>query len=298
MEAKSLKLKLHGERKGGREDEIRLRVLPGKILVESQGKQAANSRALTKLFRAVARIACPNRGNRPMYGGGVRRAKLQSRAQCCIVKVARNARSGAKAVDWKEHGNYLDSRGKRDAFNERGSVTRAGDVLQRWHDERDANHFSIAISPQRECSEPELRQLAHDTAERMGRDLGIPLEWLAVVHMKDKNHKQPHLHLVVRGRDRLGKAIRLDPEYMNRTLEDSVRQELTQRVGERSERELDQERRYRATSEYKAFAAEKKAATKGKRRAEFRDIVNDITVRHNPALNKARARVGLEMEEV
>jgi hypothetical protein len=71
------------------------------------------------------------------------------------------------------------------------------------------------------------------------RDLGTRLEWVAIDHYNTDN---PHVHLLVRGRDARGQGLRIHPDYLRQGLRRRSQDLATQAPGYRSEREIVQAR--------------------------------------------------------
>src|SRR5712692_3054991 len=73
----------------------------------------------------------------------------------------------------------------------------------------------------------------------MERDLGTRLEWVAIDHYNTDN---PHVHLLVRGRDARGQALQIHPDYLKEGMRRRSQDLATQVLGYRSEREIVQSR--------------------------------------------------------
>ena len=69
----------------------------------------------------------------------------------------------------------------------------------------------------------------------MRRDLGSGLEWVAIDHYNTDN---PHVHLLVRGRDLDGRSLRIPRDYLSSGLRHRSQELATQRLGLRSDREI------------------------------------------------------------
>jgi hypothetical protein len=73
----------------------------------------------------------------------------------------------------------------------------------------------------------------------MERDLGTRLEWVAIDHYNTDN---PHIHLLVRGRDAHKKELLLHPDYVKQGIRRRSQELATDVLGYRSEREIVQSR--------------------------------------------------------
>jgi hypothetical protein len=68
----------------------------------------------------------------------------------------------------------------------------------------------------------------------MEKDLGTPLEWAAIDHHNTDN---PHVHLLVRGRDAAGRPLDISPAYLTSGLRARSQELATRVLGLRSDRE-------------------------------------------------------------
>src|SRR5258708_12775768 len=67
--------------------------------------------------------------------------------------------------------------------------------------------------------------------QRMERDLGTQLEWIAAVH---RNTEHPHVHIAVRGVDGEGRPLRLPREYIRAGLRGRAEEIATEALGYRT----------------------------------------------------------------
>jgi Protein of unknown function (DUF3363) len=87
----------------------------------------------------------------------------------------------------------------------------------------------------------DLRRLTPDLMERMEKDLGTALEWVAVEH---HNTEHPHVHVVVRGLRTDGTSLRMSREYIQQGIRSAAEHLCTRQFGYRTELEAaDAERR-------------------------------------------------------
>lgn len=108
------------------------------------------------------------------------------------------------------------------------------ETLDEWQKAKDEHLFKLIISP--EFGERmNLQALTKQFVAQMEKDLGTRLEWVAVEHF---NTEHPHVHLVVRGRDDQGKALRIGKEYVKRGLRDRAQQIATNQLGYRTPEDM------------------------------------------------------------
>jgi len=93
----------------------------------------------------------------------------------------------------------------------------------------------------------DLRTYARHLMGRMEADLGIRLDWVAVDHWNTDN---PHTHVVLRGKDEIGKDLIIARDYIAQGMRHRASELATEWLGPRTEleiqramlREVDQER--------------------------------------------------------
>jgi type IV secretory pathway VirD2 relaxase len=149
------------------------------------------------------------------------------------------ARNG-RGSPWRAHGTYLAREGaqregrKGLGFDaERDDIDIAG-TLRAWQTAGDERLWKLVVSPEHGAS-LDLREHTRALVEHMQRDLGSRLEWVAIDHYNTDN---PHVHLLVRGRDQDGQGLRMRRDYLTAGLRYRSQALATQRLGFRSDREI------------------------------------------------------------
>jgi type IV secretory pathway VirD2 relaxase len=97
------------------------------------------------------------------------------------------------------------------------------------------HQFRLIVSPE-DAAELDLTAYVRRFMARVERDLGRPLEWLAVNHY---NTDHPPAHLVIRGVDRAGRELRLDRGYVANGLRGCAQALATEELGPRLDREIE-----------------------------------------------------------
>jgi type IV secretory pathway VirD2 relaxase len=156
--------------------------------------------------------------------------------QRCAVRVTylNNKTRG----QWKAHGRYL---ARESATHENpvegvgfGRDEQAIDIesrLKNWQRAGDERLWKLIISP--EFGDlADLRRLTGDLMERMEKDLGTDLEWVAVEH---HNTEHPHAHVVVRGVRSDGASLRMSREYIQQGIRSAAEHLCTRQIGYRTE---------------------------------------------------------------
>lgn len=241
-------------------------------------------------------------------GGGVRRTGVVTTfvadpRQRVIVTVFYQGHGGGGAAKLLAHGEYLE----RDGAGPEGEPGRFYDRdqdevespprLSQWAEE-DKRHMRLMLAPESGARFEDLKDFTRATMARMERDLGAPLDWMAVNHYNTDN---THVHVILRGRRRDGPDLIIPRDYATWGLRHAARDIATEMLGERGiedeRRALERESRAeRATRLDRLLEAEIKPQASIRIQAVGRDL--DPTLR--AALrNRVRelARMGLAREE-
>ncbi len=211
--------RMRGERGGGTSGKLGARLtkaMKGARARNSSSLSFAGAGALRGLAgdqrqRVVAKVSFHKHGFGGAGGGG---GKLMAHAQYLERDGA--AREG-------ERGQFYD--------RERDSAEDARERLQDWSAD-DKRHFRIMLAPESGARMVgDLKDFTRSTMEKMERDLGVELDWVAVDHHNTDN---PHVHVIVRGVRRDGAELLLPREYVSHGLREAARDIATQIIGERS----------------------------------------------------------------
>ena len=235
-------------------DEPKFRIRPQRPRTSPYG-DIAWSVALKTVFRyARSSGAAANRGaSRPAWS--TRIASRQFDQRCAVrVTYSPNKTSG----QWRAHGVYIARESATQdpthaGFGHAGRDIDVANTLREWQASDDERKWKTIISP--EFGERlDLERLTRDIIKQAERDLGTPLEWVAVTHF---NTEHPHVHLVVRGRRSNGAPLTLPRAYVQHGLRQAAGAACTLQLGPRTEldaiaaeeREVN-ERRYRLTHKF------------------------------------------------
>ncbi len=198
------------------------------------------------------RPPAPRRAPRGRWGARQRGSRLgrgraflgavDARWQRSTVKASysRNGRSAS----WAAHGTYLAREGaQRGGGKGRGfSAEQEGidlsATLRSWQRAGDERLWKFIVSPEH-AERLDLKAHSRALVSHMERDLGTRLEWVAIDHYNTDN---PHVHLLVRGRDARGQGVRIHPDYLRHGIRRRSQDLATQALGYRSEREIVQAR--------------------------------------------------------
>jgi type IV secretory pathway VirD2 relaxase len=160
------------------------------------------------------------------------------------ARVVRSRPAGQSKASIKAHLRYIRGREEGverspgELFNATAEVNRefvsdlAADMAL------DRHHFRFIISP--EAGERlDLKAFTRDLIAEMERDLGTKLEWVAGEHHDSDN---PHVHLMVRGKDERGGDLVINREYISRGMREQAGEVATRHLGPRLAQEIERTR--------------------------------------------------------
>ena len=156
-----------------------------------------------------------------------------------VVVKARIVRlkAGSRAADG--HVRYLQRDGTtRDGERGRlyGADTDVADgkaFTERGREDR--HQFRFIVAPEDGDRLSNLRAFTRDVMRQMEEDLGTRLDWVAVDHF---NTGHPHSHVLVRGRDDLGKDLIIAQDYITDGVRLRAQERATLELGPETDREL------------------------------------------------------------
>jgi type IV secretory pathway VirD2 relaxase len=207
--------------------EFRLRP-PKPRLVRNEGAAWSNG------FKLLMKYARSSRKTSNRGAGGKGKGSRPYHQRCAVrVTYLKNRIRG----QWRAHGRYLaresatfdnDARG---AGFDRGSDVDIARRLESWQVAGDEQIWKLIISPEF-GDRADLSRLTRGLIERMQKDLGTNLEWVAVEH---HNTEHPHVHVVVRGVRDHGETLRMSREYVQRGIRAIAEDLCTRQLGYRTE---------------------------------------------------------------
>jgi type IV secretory pathway VirD2 relaxase len=230
------------------EDDFRVRTGKGR----SRGAGSVRPQSLAaQVKRAAARAGFARRS--PRGGGGTgrlgrgRSAALAGRRSAAsrrvIIKarIVRHAGARFRAAPLARHIAYLErdgvTRDGRNAgmFDARSDRASGEEFAGRCADDR--HHFRFIVSPEDAGELADLRTFTRELMADAARDLGTPLDWVAVDHWNTDN---PHVHVIVRGVAGDGADLVIDRDYISQGLRHRAEARVTLELGPRSAREIEQ----------------------------------------------------------
>lgn len=157
-----------------------------------------------------------------------------------IVKlhIAR-ANKGIGPTAYRAHLKYI----QRDGVERDGSggelYDRDGEKLddQKFleRSEKDRHQFRLVLSPEDGDQLADLKSNTRAFMARVEQDLGTKLDWVAVDH---HNTGHPHTHIVIRGKDELGKDLVIAPDYIKHGFRSRAQELVMEQLGPRTDLEI------------------------------------------------------------
>jgi len=185
-------------------------------------------------FRGV-RISQFGRGGSAAAAIRVRLHPQRVTVKSRVVKHSKySGERGAGAV-LREHIQYLGRSGVAEEggpgvlFDGREDLSREEAQVFREAIVDDRHHFRFIVSPE-VGSALDLKDYARELVASMESDLGTSLQWLGVAHYDTDN---PHLHLLVRGKDSQGGDLVINREYISHGMRLQAMELATQHLGPR-----------------------------------------------------------------
>ena len=205
-----------------------------KVGGRSRAEQSRFPTSKLKKIMSPARGGYVKRGSHPAH---IRPSSGSSRRVVVKAKVVKMNAYGKKAAQLHERYLQRDHVGKDGAGGQFYSRNEAVEnPAFEPGAQGEAHQFRFIISPA-DAHELELNGFTRELMQQMEKDLGREIQWKAVNHYNTDN---PHVHVIVRGIDRQGKELRIDPEYISTGLRFRAQEIATRELGVVPQWEIDQ----------------------------------------------------------
>jgi type IV secretory pathway VirD2 relaxase len=164
------------------------------------------------------------------------RGRLYTRRSVVKASYSRNDGSGR----WTAHARYLTREGAQRqqargiGFNSAADTLDVVTTVRGWEKSGDEIMWRLIVSPE-DAPRLDLETHARDLVASMERDLGTRLEWIGIDH---NNTDNPHVHILIRGRDEHGHKLEIAPEYVKSGIRARSREIVERQLGLRTEREV------------------------------------------------------------
>jgi type IV secretory pathway VirD2 relaxase len=99
----------------------------------------------------------------------------------------------------------------------------------------DRHQFRFIVAPEDGDQLSDLRGFTRDVMRQMEQDLGTKLDWVAVDHY---NTGRPHSHVVIRGKDDIGKDLIIAQDYITDGIRLRAQERATHELGPETDLEL------------------------------------------------------------
>jgi type IV secretory pathway VirD2 relaxase len=152
-----------------------------------------------------------------------------------VVRHSRYSGTGGASAALAKHIDYLgrdgvaEEGGRGVVFDADHDLSRNDAQVFREAAVHDRHHFRFIVSPEA-GSALDLKTYAREFVAHLESDLGTRIQWLGVAHFDTDN---PHLHLLVRGKDELGRDLVINREYMSHGMRLRAMELATQHLGPR-----------------------------------------------------------------
>lgn len=183
-------------------------------------------------------------------GAAMRRGRVTGRRRVIVkTRIVKLQGQGIGAA--RAHLKYI----QRDGVTREGEPGRLYDATSDEADGKDflersdgdRHQFRFIVSPEDGAELDDLKPFVRGLMAEMERDLDRRLDWVAVDHFNTDNR---HSHIVLRGKDELGKDLVIARDYISHGIRERASELLTLELGPVSEqqiqrgyaREVDQER--------------------------------------------------------
>jgi type IV secretory pathway VirD2 relaxase len=187
--------------------------------------------AADRLKREARERGAGRRHRRVIVKARIVRLKLGSGAAGAHIRYLRRdgtTRDGARGRLYGPERDLEDGH----AFIERG--------------EGDRHSFRLIVAPEDGDRLSDLRDFTRDVMRQMEEDLGTRLEWVAVDHF---NTGHPHTHVVIRGKDDLGKDLIIAQDYITDGMRLRAKERATLELGPETDLELREKLRAEISAE-------------------------------------------------
>lgn len=165
------------------------------------------------------------RGHRPAHVKPVSHSSRQVVVKARVVRMNAYGRKAAQLHDRYLQRDHVSKDGSEGKFYGPEAGMTGDEMNPVLQDE--PHQFRFIVSPA-DAHELDLTDFTRDLMQQMEQDLGRELHWKAVNHYNTDN---PHSHVIVRGIDRQGKEVRIDPDYISKGLRYRAQELATRELG-------------------------------------------------------------------
>jgi hypothetical protein len=188
------------------------------------------SKSWSSAFKGLMRIARMTSSRKPSSGASSAARPRKAHKQRCAIRVTYSPNQ--VRGQWAAHGRYI----ARESANSEGvgftaekeNVAIAAE-LEDWQKAGDPRMFKLIVSP--EFGERlDLKRHTRDLMTRLGGELNVQLDWVAVAHF---NTGHPHVHVALRGVTALGN-LRIPRDVIKHSIRNHAEDLCTEQLGFRT----------------------------------------------------------------
>ncbi|MBS1984363.1 MAG: hypothetical protein JST16_09325 [Bdellovibrionales bacterium] len=188
------------------------------------------SKSWSSAFKGLMRIARMTSSRKPSSSTSSAARPRKAHKQRCAIRVTYSPNQ--VRGQWAAHGRYI----ARESANsegvgftaERENVAIAAE-LGDWQKAGDPRMFKMIVSP--EFGERlDLKRHTRDLMTRLGSELNVQLDWVAVAHF---NTGHPHVHIALRGVTALGN-LRIPRDVIKHSIRNHAEDLCTEQLGFRT----------------------------------------------------------------
>jgi len=188
------------------------------------------SKSWSSAFKGLMRIARMTSSRKPSSGVSSAARPRKAHKQRCAIRVTYSPNQ--VRGQWAAHGRYIareSASSEGVGFTaEKENVAIAAE-LGDWQKAGDARMFKMIVSP--EFGERlDLKRHTRELMARLGRELNVQLEWVAVAHF---NTGHPHVHVALRGVTGLGN-LRIPRDVIKHSIRIHAEDLCTEQLGFRT----------------------------------------------------------------
>ena len=188
------------------------------------------SKSWSSAFKGLMRIARMTSNRKPSSGGSPAAPPRKAHKQRCAIRVTYSPNQ--VRGQWAAHGRYIareSANSESVGFSAEKENVAIAAALGEWQKAGDPRMFKMIVSP--EFGERlDLKRHSRDLMTRLGRELNVELEWVAVAHF---NTGHPHVHVALRGVTAAGN-LRIPRDVIKHSLRNHAEDLCTEQLGFRT----------------------------------------------------------------
>ncbi|MBN9657150.1 MAG: hypothetical protein J0H49_03175 [Acidobacteria bacterium] len=188
------------------------------------------SKSWSSAFKGLMRIARMTSSRKPSLSASSAARPRKAHKQRCAIRVTYSPNQ--VRGQWAAHGRYIareSANSEAVGFTAEKENVAIAAALGDWQKAGDPRMFKMIVSP--EFGERlDLKRHTRDLMTRLGGELNVQLEWVAVAHF---NTGHPHVHIALRGVTALGN-LRIPRDVIKYSIRNHAEDLCTEQLGFRT----------------------------------------------------------------